>query len=122
MITARQRNARYLTKHLQDLGMLSLPKVRKHTQHAFMMYPILVAPNVNKWEVMAYLEAHEIETREMLPLTNQPVYEGLFDQADYPVADFVNRHGFYIGCHQDLAQDDLSRIVEVLRGYCYGNV
>jgi dTDP-4-amino-4,6-dideoxygalactose transaminase len=52
----------------------------------------------------------------MLPLVNQPVYQRLFqiDVNDYPVADWINRNGFYVGCHQYLAPQDLDYLLEVL--------
>jgi dTDP-4-amino-4,6-dideoxygalactose transaminase len=62
-----------------------------------------------------FLEQNGVETREMLPLTNQPLYQRLLGigEADYPVAGWINRSGFYIGCHQDLTSADLDRIVEL---------
>lgn len=35
----------------------------------------------------------------------------------YPVADWVNANGFYVGCHQDLTQKDLDHIVTVIDSY-----
>ena len=42
----------------------------------------------------------------MLPLTNQPVYHRLLGwrEQHYPVAQWINNNGFYIGCHQDLTR------------------
>jgi CDP-6-deoxy-D-xylo-4-hexulose-3-dehydrase/perosamine synthetase len=35
----------------------------------------------------------------------------------YPVARWVNRQGFYIGCHQGLEKADLDYIIEVFGEY-----
>lgn len=115
IIDNRQANARYLNQALADLP-LQLPKTRPHAQHAFMMYPI-VCIDGNRDELTAYLNEHGIQTRRMLPLINQPVYKGLWNPNDYPIAQWIDDNGFYIGCHQDLAIEDLEYMVEVIRGY-----
>lgn len=117
MIMKRQAHATFLTKQLaQYSDHIQLPVIRPQTDHAFMMYPIVVR-NGNKAPLMAHLEELGIETREMLPLTNQPVYQDWIDEDDYPVAKWINRGGLYIGCHQDLTPDDLNRIVDAFRSY-----
>ena len=58
---------------------------------------------------------HGIETRDLFPLVNQPVNQTLFGDIskDYPVAMTTSKNGFFIGCHQDLTQDDLEYVVQV---------
>lgn len=117
MIDQRQQNAQYLTEALADLtDVLQLPAIRPRTEHAFMMFP-LVLRHEPKAAICAYLEERGIETREMLPLTNQPVYAGWVDEARYPVAQWINQSGFYVGCHQDLTLADLDQIIAGVRGY-----
>jgi dTDP-4-amino-4,6-dideoxygalactose transaminase len=117
MITQRQQNAQYLTEALADLGdVLQLPRIRPRTEHAFMMFPLALR-HEPKSAICAYLEERGIETREMLPLTNQPVYQSWIDEAQYPIAQWINRCGFYVGCHQDLTLDDLDTIILAIRGY-----
>lgn len=117
MIDQRQQNAQYLTEALSDLAdVLQLPAIRPRTEHAFMMFP-LVLRHEPKAAICAYLEARGVETREMLPLTNQPVYAAWCDEAAYPVAQWINRSGFYVGCHQDLTLADLDQIIAGVRGY-----
>ena len=51
----------------------------------------------------------------MMPLINQPVYEYMnINENDYPVAQWVNACGFYIGCHQNLEESDLQYIEDVI--------
>lgn len=117
MIDQRQQNAFYLTEALSDLApWLQLPAIRPNTQHAFMMYPIVLRSE-GKAAICAWLEERGIETREMLPLTNQPVYANMFDEAAYPVAQRINQSGFYIGCHQDLTLDHLDIMISTIRDY-----
>ena len=63
-----------------------------------------------KAALCSWLEERGIETREMLPLTNQPCYQGRFWPDDFPVAKWVNESGLYIGCHQNLTIEDLDNI------------
>ena len=86
MIAARQSNARELKKHLAHLeSHLQLPKVRPGSEHSFMMFPIVLRDEP-KTELANFLERNGVETRDMLPLTNQPVYERILGcrELDYP--------------------------------------
>lgn len=117
MIAARQYNAAYLSSTLRDLsGEIQLPVVRDDTESAWMMYPLVVL-NDNKIGLTSYLEENGIETREMLPLINQPCYRGRFRPGDYPVAQWINESGFYIGCHRSLTIEDLDHISDVMHEY-----
>lgn len=119
MIDQRNINAFILTKKLKKFEpKLGLPKVRHDTQHAWMMYPIMVMDG-DKEKLTQHLEENGIETREMLPLINQPCYKGWWNPQDYPRAQKVDECGFYVGCHQDLTEDDLTYIAEKIGEY-YG--
>ena len=85
-----------------------------------MMFPVVIRPDapVAKMDLIEHLEHWNVETRDMLPLINQPVYERMHIRQDrYPVAAWVNRCGFYVGCHQGLADRDLEYIAEVFRSF-----
>jgi perosamine synthetase len=117
MLVARRQNAAFLNITLHyHREHLQLPTLRYYTGHAWMMYPI-VTMNDDKVELVNYLEGRGIETRDMLPLTNQPAYAGWLDRSKYPVAEYINDHGFYIGCHQYLTPDDLVYIAETFDDY-----
>ena len=122
MIASRRKNAAYLTRTLSEHeANLQLPRVRAECEHSFMMYPIVLRDR-EKDALVNFLEQNRVETREMLPLTNQPLFQRLLDisEADYPVAGWINRSGFYIGCHQDLTLIDLDRIVELFGRFFRG--
>lgn len=119
MLAKRQANAYRLLESLAPLeaaGLIVLPKQRPQTGHAWMMFPI-VCVGTDKWGLVRHLEARGIETRDMLPLTNQPVYKTLFCEDDYPVAKWINTSGFYVGCHQDLTHEDTDYITEAMFDY-----
>lgn len=117
-IIKRRANASYLTDALSDLDrvVFQLPVTEEENTHAFMMYPIVLVEN-DRDDFANYLEENGIETREMMPLTNQPVYQNLFHEEDYPIAHWVNDYGLYIGCHQHLSPADLDYVADVIRDY-----
>lgn len=122
MIARRRKNAALLTRRLSGHeAFLQLPRIRPGCEHSFMMYPIVLRDR-KKDALVNFLEENRVETREMLPLTNQPLYQQLLEisEADYPVAGWINRSGFYIGCHQDLTSTDLDRIVELFDRFFSG--
>lgn len=117
LIMPRRENARLLTEGLRDVDhVIQLPAIRPHAEHSFMMYP-LVLKNEKKERVVNFLEHHGIETRDMLPLTNQPVYKKLLGvkEEDFPVAKWINENGFYIGCHQDLTQEQVAYMIKTVK-------
>lgn len=119
IVQRRRENAAYLIEGLSGLKhYMQLPKIRPETEHSFMMFPIVLL-HEPKVKLVNYLENNGIETRDMLPLINQPIYKKLFniDPKDYPVADWVNTNGFYIGCHQDISRDDLDYVISLFYDY-----
>jgi perosamine synthetase len=122
MVHRRRQNAAFLTKALERFdNHIQPPSIRSGCEHSFMMYP-LVLHNEDKRRLVNFLEESGIETRDMLPLTNQPVYRRLFGwrEDDFPVAQWINNNGFYIGCHHDLSDIDLEYIVESFERYFGG--
>lgn len=114
MIKQRQSNADYLRSKL--VGVVEFPWPY-NANHAFMFFPMIVERRDGLSE---YLEEQGIMTRHMMPLTTQPIVQKHIagDLAKkYPVADFINRHGLLLGCHQYLKKKDLDRIVNVIQEF-----
>lgn len=120
-IKRRRKIAEMLTEGLDDFGVeLSLPVGRAFDESAWMMYPIVVQKwaGFTKWTLCNYLEANGVETREMLPLINQPCYKFLnIDQKQFPNATHVNKNGFYVGCHPGMTDDDVAHVIGVFREF-----
>lgn len=119
IIQARWENARYFINGLADLQKhIQLPYIPPDRDHMFMLFPIVVKEG-SKRGVVNCLEQNMVETRDMFPLINQPVYEKLFGVLEdrYPVARWLNESGFYIGCHQYLSQRDKAYVVATIRQY-----
>ena len=65
------------------------------------------------------MEEHGIETRDILPLINQPFYVERFGnlEARLPVARWINHNGFYLACHQQVEEPDLDFMVDTIRSF-----
>lgn len=121
MIQKRQWVARMLSESLEDYEDLKLPFINGGREHAFMMYPIVIQENskVNKADLCWHLERSGIETRDMLPLINQPCYSKLVSRRTpgYSVAKWINEKGFYIPCHHAMEQRHVDRIAKAFREF-----
>ena len=107
IIRARKENAEFFIKKFEPLkDHLQLPFIPSDRDHMFMLFPIVLR-NRPKNELVNYLEENKIETRDMMPLVNQPIYRRIFGDIEdqYPVAKRLNASGFYIGCHQGLTKE-----------------
>jgi perosamine synthetase len=112
MIDQRQYNARYLRDELIFIPDIEVP-VDDFEKHAFMFFPMLVP---KRDELMVHLENRGIQTRTMMPLTNQPTVKPYLKKK-YPVAQYINDHGILIGCHQHLRQKDLDYIIRSFKEF-----
>lgn len=111
-IKARRTIAKSMLSILKPFeSHVQLPRVRPGSEHSFMMFP-LVLKNQSKIKFVNFLESNGVETRDMLPLTNQPIHQKIFgwNEDDYPIAKWINKNGFYIGCHQNMSKNDLLRL------------
>lgn len=119
IVRARKANAARLSEGLKDLeDRIQLATVPPDREHMFMMYPIVLRDE-SKGGLVNHLEQRGIETRDLLPLINQPVYKKLFGDLEsrYPVARWLNRSAFYVGCHQELSRRELDKIVREVHAY-----
>lgn len=122
IMKARHTNAEYLIEKLSEYeDKIQLPRHPNNIEHTYMMFPILVKKDsgINTRAFVEYLESENIETRPMLPLLNQPIYKELFGDIEnnYPNAKYINKNGFYIGCHHGLTLLDLDYQVEKIGDY-----
>ena len=122
IINTRKANAKILTDGLKDVEQyLQLPYYPEYVEHSFMMYPLVINDDkaFTRNEIVKYLEQNNIETRPMLPLLNQPIYKEIFGdiEKDYPVAQWINNNGFYVGCHHGLSKEELNMIIKTIHAF-----
>lgn len=103
---------------LQDV--LQLPVDREGAENAWMFFPLVLREaGGDRAALIQYLEDHQIETRYLLPLLNQPVYQEIFGDLEpqYPVAALLNRRAFYIGCHAGMSDGEVEHVIETFHQY-----
>ena len=119
IIHRRKTIAKMYKSELKNLSeYLDFQKIPKDREHVYMMFG-LVDKSGNKRDLVNFLEDNLIETRDILPLINQPVYKKRFGELKkkYPVADYINNAGFYIGCHQYISDKQVHYIIEKFNEY-----
>jgi perosamine synthetase len=89
------------------------------TNNTCMMFPIVIneKSKLKKYELCLELEKNGIETRDMMPITNQPCYKEFFREDTFSVARDINERGFYIGCHAGMGKKDVEYIQKVFEDY-----
>ena len=87
----------------------------------FMLFPIALRDRPKRG-IVNYLEEHLIETRDLMPLVNQPIYRRMFGDIEdqYPIAKWLNASGFYIGCHQYLTNEEREYVADTVCKYYKG--
>lgn len=122
-ITTRRLNAKYLTERLNDLSeVLQLPVIPDGYTHSFMMYPGVLSSAIDRDAFLLHLEKNGIETRYLFPLLSTPIYRKLFParESNYPVAEKLGKHGFFIGMHQGLTTVDMDYVSDVFHEFFQG--
>ncbi len=114
IINSRKHVASRYLNGLSDLSeFIYFQKTPKDVENVYMLFGIVCKGNF-KTELVNFLENNNIETRDLLPLTNQPIYKKIFgdDLEDkYPIAKMLNNNGFYIGCHQYITEDEIDYVI-----------
>ncbi|MEK6527691.1 MAG: DegT/DnrJ/EryC1/StrS family aminotransferase, partial [Nitrospirota bacterium] len=116
----RQENVLYLNKGLKSFEkFFDLPVFDENV--SYLAYPITIKKGADikrKW-LREKLEENGIENRPLFGCvpTQQPAYSYLKElyKDKLPVADFIGKNSFYIGCHQYLEQEDLDYVVSVFK-------
>ena len=105
-----------LHEGLADLqNFIQLPRPRPESTHSYMFYALTILDErVKRDDLIRFLEDNSIETRYLLPLINQPIYQKIFGnlEDEFPVAARLNQNAFYIGCHPDIRDDEVEYVVE----------
>lgn len=113
----RQENVKYLNDKLKKFeDIFYLPLYNENI--SYLAYPLTIREDSKikrKW-LRTRLENDGIENRPLFGCipTQQPAFSYLKEiyKDKLPIADYLGRNAFYIGCHQYLQRDDLDYIVQ----------
>lgn len=114
----RQENVQYLNERLKGFeALLYLPVYDENV--SYLAYPIIIKEESGikrKW-LRQRIEEEGIENRPLFGCipTQQPAFSYLRKtyKNKLPVADYIGKNAFYIGCHQYLRKKDLDYIVQI---------
>lgn len=119
IIRARKRTALIYRKGLSNLSeYLQFQEAPKGSENTYMLFGIVLKDG-DKKDIVNHLEENGIETRDLLPLINQPVYKNLLniDMRKYSVSEKLIKSGFYIGCHQYITPKEANYVVKVFHDF-----
>lgn len=116
-VLKRQLVASLLVGALKGHEDLTMPSAQG--AHTWMMFPIVLHEhsNISKKKLCEHLNKKGIETRDMMPITNQPCYKSIINEDDFPVAKWINEKGFYIGCNPAMTSGDVKHIQKTFSEY-----
>ena len=119
----RIKNAGIYMKYLSDVPGIAFQKDQKKGLNVHWMNAIVIEPSLyghDKDELIAHLKKNGIDTR--LLFTSMHRQKSLKDygcdcSGEYPVTDWLSNNGFYLPSASDLAEEQIKRICDVIKGF-----
>jgi dTDP-4-amino-4,6-dideoxygalactose transaminase len=119
IMAARRKNARHWRAGFDIINQNYADPIimQKETgEHANMMFAFAVRDKNDKEPLIKWLNEREVETRDTLPLINQPIYKWI-NPDNFPVSKMLVECGLYVGCHQYLDGDDIQYGIQCVEDY-----
>lgn len=82
-----------------------------------MFYPVLIRAAGIRDKMLIYLRKHGIESREAMPLINQPCYKGLYEKGSCPIAENWTENGLLLPLHPLMIFDDVVYVCKAVREF-----
>jgi dTDP-4-amino-4,6-dideoxygalactose transaminase len=120
---ARRRHyaARLLSGLARFESTLQLPHPCPDRDHSYMMFPVVVREDApfSRETLTLFLEERMVETRNMVSVLDQPYYRRRFGDIEhhYPVARWIDRCGFYVGCHPEMSDQVIDYVLETFQEF-----
>lgn len=115
----RQRNFKYLYKHLAKHEDLVLPVWKNNADVCWFALPL--STKGNRGKLVAYLEKHGIETRSMFAgnILKHPAYKNVPHRKGSLLveANIILKQSFWIGVHPRMTQADREFVVKTFDNY-----
>lgn len=112
---ARRKNFARLFKFFSRYkNFFTLPKQTPDTQTTWLAFPLIIKQNApfTRHNITAFLEKQNIQTRPIFTgnILKQPGFRNIthrLGHVEYPNTEFIMRHGFVVGCHHGLTEEQL---------------
>jgi perosamine synthetase len=104
-------------EYLNQLGMLKeLALPDSSNNHSWMFYPVRLKSG-NRDKLMNHLLHNEIESREAMPLINQPVFRQLYVKGSCPHAENWTKNGLLLPLHPLMSEKDVEYVCSKVRSF-----
>lgn len=114
ILKRRQNFAWQLWKALPGEPFLQMPIITKPS--SWMFFPMILLKG-DRDKFMRHLLRHGVESRQMMPLINQPPYKDMVRPGEFPVAEWINRQGLCLPCHQKLDENDFAHMLDAIYAF-----
>ena len=85
-------------------------------RHSWMFYPVKLTFG-NRDRLLRYLRKHGIESRESMPLINQPVFRNLYKKGSCPNAENWTTNGLLLPLHPLMTEKDVAYVCRAVKGF-----
>lgn len=93
------------------------PTKTEHRNHSWMFFPQLLQDKGARGELMAHLSQNGIESREAMPLVNQPVFRDLYERGSCPNAENWTETGILFPLHPQMSESDARHVAETTKEF-----
>ena len=119
-IEARRKAAAYYTKAFEQCGWIKTPVCADYTTHAFHQYTMVLADDIDRDGLQAYLKERNVPSMVYypIPLHMQKAYQDpRYKEGDFPVAEHLSKHVLSLPMHTELDEEQLSYICDSVLSY-----
>ncbi|PWS31665.1 DegT/DnrJ/EryC1/StrS family aminotransferase [Pedobacter paludis] len=105
---------------LKDFGFLLPEESSDFAENIYWVFGLVASSEEEKENLVAFLNQNKIATRPFFwCMHEQPVFKemGLFQNESYPNAEKLARNGFYLPSGLGTEEEDLERVVSVIKNY-----
>ncbi|MFM6976263.1 MAG: DegT/DnrJ/EryC1/StrS family aminotransferase [Sphingobacteriaceae bacterium] len=119
----RVKNGQMYKQLLSDIPGISFQEIKPEVLSVYWMNGIVIDPEVfgkTREELIAFLKSNGVDTRTFfVGMNRQPALAkyGCDVKGQYPVTDWLSAHGFYLPSGSSLAENQIERISQLIRGF-----
>lgn len=101
-----------------------LPKHDPRAEVVWLAFPLTLEKNLpfTRKDITEYLEKHDIQTRPVFTgnVLKQPGFKDIkckTTKEGYPVADYIMKNGFLVGCHHGLTSGEITHLKKTISDF-----
>jgi dTDP-4-amino-4,6-dideoxygalactose transaminase len=114
----RRSLARHYIFNLQMVEEIQKPPMA--VSHSWMFYPVKLREG-NRDKLLQHLRRKGIESREAMPLINQPVFRDLYKKGSCPNAEDWTKNGLLLPLHPQMSEGDVAYVCSQVERFFNGS-